>query len=98
MLLSLSSLALTACGNQARKNTSLANEHFKETVPKKPIKKGGTLTYALEADSPFTGIFLAELADTKPDGIASDPGEEGLFTYDKNRQYNNLGAATLKLD
>ncbi len=33
MLLSLSSLALTACGNQARKNTSLANEHFKETVP-----------------------------------------------------------------
>lgn len=71
---------------------------FKESVPKRHIKKGGTLTYALEVDSPFTGIFLAELADTKPDGIASDPGEEGLFTYDKNRQYNNLGAATLKLD
>lgn len=73
MLLS-SSFVLSACGNSAHRNTSLADEHFKESVPKRHIKKGRTLTYALEVDSPFTGIFLAELADTKPDGIASDPG------------------------
>ena len=67
-------------------------------MPKRHIKKGGTLTYALEVDSPFTGIFLAELSDTGPDQTVSDPGEESLFAHDKNRQYNNLGAATLKLN
>ena len=97
MLLS-SSFVLSACGNSAHRNTSLADEHFKESVPKRHIKKGGTLTYALEVDSPFTGIFLAELSDTGPDQTVSDPGEESLFAHDKNRQYNNLGAATLKLN
>lgn len=56
----------TACG---AKKTDSSNQtiKFSQNVPKKAIKKGGTLTYALENESPFTGIFLSEIADTSPD-------------------------------
>lgn len=67
-----SSLAIlsTACG---AKKTVSSNQpiKFSQAVPHKTIKKGGTLTYALENESPFTGIFSAEIADTSPDSEAA---------------------------
>lgn len=75
-----SSLAIlsTACG---AKKTDSSNQpiKFSQAVPHKPIKKGGTLTYALENESPFTGIFSAEIADTSPDSEAAAPGDEAAF-------------------
>ena len=64
----------TACG---AKKTDSSNQtiKFSQNVPKKAIKKGGTLTYALENESPFTGIFLSEIADTSPDVEAAAPKE-----------------------
>ncbi|WP_297818384.1 oligopeptide ABC transporter substrate-binding protein [uncultured Lactobacillus sp.] len=96
-LVTLSSLSLAACGNKAAtlKDSDLK---FSESTPKKPIKKGGTLTYALENNSPFTGIFLSELADTSPDIEAASPGQEGLFGADDHYKFNNKGAATIKLN
>ena len=87
----------TACG--AKKNDS-SNQtiKFSQTVPHKPIKKGGTLTYALENESPFTGIFSAEIADTSPDSEAAAPGDEPLFDINDHYQITNKGAASLKLN
>lgn len=87
----------SACG---AKKTERSNQtvKFAQSVPKKPIKKGGVLTYALENDSPFTGIFLSEIADTAPDVEAASPGDEPLFGINDHYQITNKGAATLKLD
>ena len=62
-VLSGAALTLTACGNNNNNNASDKKVSFKEAVPKKQVKKGGTLKYAIESDSPFTGIFLPELSD-----------------------------------
>lgn len=51
--------------------------------------KGGTLTYALENESPFTGIFSAEIADTSPDSEAAAPGDEPLFDINDHYQITN---------
>lgn len=94
-----SSLAIlsTACG---AKKTDSSNQpiKFSQAVPHKPIKKGGTLTYALENESPFTGIFSAEIADTSPDSEAAAPGDEALFDINDHYQFTNKGAASLKLN
>lgn len=81
-LISGATLSLVACGNNKHTNSSIANKtnhKFSETVPVKSIKKGGTLNYALESDSPFTGIFLPELSDTTIDSEVQSPGLESLF-------------------
>lgn len=96
VLVSSTMLTITACGK--RNNDSAMSKQFKQTVPHKAIKSGGTLTYALENDSPFTGIFLAELADTSPDAEAAAPGDEGLFAMDDHYRITDQGAATLKLN
>lgn len=57
-------------------NANKTNHKFSETVPVKSIK---TLTYAVESDSPFTGIFLPELSDTTIDSEVQSPGLESLF-------------------
>ena len=80
VLVSSSMLTITACGKKS--NNAVMPKQFKQAVPHKAIKSGGTLTYALENDSPFTGIFLSELMDTSPDAEASSPGDEGLFDID----------------
>lgn len=87
----------TACG---AKKTDSSNQtiKFSQNVPKKAIKKGGTLTYALENESPFTGIFLSEIADTSPDVEAAAPGDESLFSINDQYQITDKGAATLKLN
>lgn len=53
-VLSGAALTLTACGNNNNNNASDKKVSFKEAVPKKQVKKGGTLKYAIESDSPFT--------------------------------------------
>ena len=92
----------TACG---AKKTDSSNQtiKFSQNVPKKAIKKVGTLTYALENESPFTGIFLSEIADTSPDVEAAAPGDESLFSINdqyqikqKNKIYKNLPKKTNK--
>lgn len=87
----------TACG---AKKTDSSNQtiKFSQNVPKKAIKKVGTLTYALENKSPFTGIFLSEIADTSPDVKAAAPGDESLFSINDQYQITDKGAATLKLN
>ncbi|MDU1021235.1 MAG: oligopeptide ABC transporter substrate-binding protein [Lactobacillus paragasseri] len=97
-VLSGAALTLTACGNNNNNNASDKKVSFKEAVPKKQVKKGGTLKYAVESDSPFTGIFLPELSDTSTDGEIQAPGVEGLFSVDDSYKINNKGAATFKLD
>lgn len=101
-LVSGAALSLVACGNNNQsKNNSAANSghnKFKETVPVKAVKKGGTLRYAIESDSPFTGIFLPELSDTSTDSEVAGPGQEGLFYTNDQYKINNKGPATFKLD
>lgn len=57
-----SSLAIlsTACG---AKKTDSSNQpiKFSQAVPHKTIKKGGTLTYALENESPLLEFFQLKL-------------------------------------
>lgn len=94
-LISGATLSLVACGNNKHTNSSNANKtnhKFSETVPVKSIK---TLTYAVESDSPFTGIFLPELSDTTIDSEVQSPGLESLFSTDDQYKINNKGAATL---
>lgn len=90
-------LLSTAC-SATKSRSSNQPIKFSQTVPNKPIKKGGTLTYALENESPFTGIFLTEIADTSPDAEAAAPGNESLFAINDHQQITNKGAATLKLN
>ena len=97
-VLSGAALTLTACGNNNNNNASDKKVSFKEAVPKKQVKKGGTLKYAIESDSPFTGIFLPELSDTSTDSEIQGPGLEGLFAVNDTYKINNKGAATFKLD
>lgn len=40
------SLSFAACGKK-EKQTSMSENQFRQTVPRKTIKPGGTLTYAL---------------------------------------------------
>lgn len=99
-LVTTAALSLVACGNNksAQNSNSTSHDKFKETVPVKSIKKGGTLKYAIESDSPFTGIFLPELADSATDSTVASPGQEGLFQTNDQYTINNKGAATFKLD
>ncbi len=95
-------LALVACGNNnnATNNNNNAStaKKFKDATPIKTAKKGGTLSYAIETDTPFTGIFNNELSTSAIDSDVMQFGNESLF--DTNNQYkiNNKGAATFNLN
>ena len=97
-VLSGAALTLTACGNNNNNNASDKKVSFKEAVPKKQVKKGGTLKYAIESDSPFTGIFLPELSDTATDTEIQAPGLEALFDVNDSYKINNKGPATFNFD
>lgn len=92
------SLLLTACGHRQTGGLSKTQLQFKQTVPKKEIRNGGTLTEALEMDTPFTGIFAPELADTTADAEVAAPGQESLFFIDDHYRINNKGPASLQLN
>ena len=57
-LLSGVALTLAACGNNSNSKVDNPTKNFKSATPKKAVKKGGTVSVALESDTPFTGIFL----------------------------------------
>ena len=97
-LLSGVALTLAACGNNSNSKVDNPTKNFKSATPKKAVKKGGTVSVALESDTPFTGIFLNELSDTQNDSDAMAPANEGLFDTDDTYQINDKGPATLKLD
>ncbi len=94
-------LALVACGNNqntnSNQNASQAKK-FKEATPSKTAKKGGTISVAIETDTPFTGIFNNELSTSQIDSDVMQFGNEPLFATDDNYKITNKGAATFKLD
>ena len=97
-LLSGVALTLAACGNNSNSKVDNPTKSFKEATPKKAVKKGGTVSVALETDTPITGVFLNELSDTQNDSDAMAPGNEALFDTNDTYQINDKGPATLKLD
>ena len=92
-------LTLAACGQKSNDNAG-ANDakKFPQQTPKKAVKTGGTLSYALETDTPFTGIFNNELAIGAIDSTVAQFGNESLFDTDDSYKINNKGPATFKLD
>lgn len=99
-LLSAATLILSACGNKADNNTddSKKASKFPTEMPKKEAKQGGTVKYAIETNSPFTGIFASELAFSKTDIDLASPGNEKLFDIDDDYRINDKGPAVLKID
>ncbi|MBP2056954.1 peptide/nickel transport system substrate-binding protein [Lactobacillus colini] len=98
-LLSGVALTLAACGSSSSNSNSASDVNkLKSSTPEKATKKGGTVTRAIETDTPFTGIFSDELSTSATDSEVSAPADESLFGTDDNFQFNNKGAATIKLD
>ena len=97
---SLAALTLAACGKSNDNNTEEVKKasKFPTEMPKKTAKQGGTVKFAIESDSPFTGIFVSELSTTKTDLDVASPGNEGLFDVDDDYKINDKGPATLKID
>ena len=99
-VVSAAALALAACGQSSNSNNQGAKDakKFPDSTPKKATKQGGTVSVALETDTPFTGIFSDELSTSAIDSSVAAPGEESLFDTDDHYRINNKGAATMKLD
>ena len=97
---SLAALVLAACGKSNDNNAEEVKKasKFPTEMPKKTAKQGGTVKFAIESDSPFTGIFVSELSTTKTDLDVASPGNEGLFDVDDDYKINDKGPATLKID
>ena len=97
---SLAALTLAACGKSNDNNAEEVKKasKFPTEMPKKTAKQGGTVKFAIESDSPFTGIFVSELSTTKTDSDVASPGNEGLFDVDDDYKINDKGPATLKID
>ncbi|WP_046434001.1 oligopeptide ABC transporter substrate-binding protein [Lactobacillus sp. N54.MGS-719] len=90
-------LSLTACG-QNNKNAAKTANKFPEQTPQKTAKQGGTLTYAIETDTTFKGIFDSQLSVDQVDSDVMQFGNEALFDTDNQYKITNKGPATFKLD
>ena len=98
-VVSAAALALVACGKSSSNNAGAKDaKKFKETTPVNAVKKGGTLSYAEETDTPFTGIFNNELSTSAIDTDVAQFGNESLFDTDDSYKINSKGPATFKLD
>lgn len=97
---SLAALTLAACGKSNDNNAEEVKKasKFPTEMPKKTAKQGGTVKFAIESDSPFTGIFASELSTTLTDSNVASPGNESLFDVDDDYKINDKGPATLKID
>lgn len=91
-LLTAIALATTACGKSSR---NVKVPHFKDSVPTKTIKNGGSVSVAVETDTPFTGIFNDQLSTSSTDSEVMQYGAETLFKVDKDYRFVNGGAANL---
>ena len=92
-VVSAAALALAACGQSGSSNNQGAKDakKFPDSAPKKATKQGGTVSVALETDTPFTGIFSDELSTSAIDSSVAAPGEESLFDTDDYYRINNKG-------
>lgn len=100
-VVSMSALALAACGQSGKSTSSSGSKEAKKLasqVPVKAIKDGGTVTVAELTDTPFTGIFNEELNTSAIDADLMSPASEGLFDTNESYKINNKGPATFKLD
>lgn len=92
-------LTLVACGSKNNDNAGAGDaKKFKEATPVKATKQGGTVSFAIETDSPFTGIFNNELSTSQTDTDVMQFGNEALFDTNNSYKINNKGPATFKLD
>ena len=93
-LLSSVALTLAACGkSESRSDESKTAAKFKETVP---TKNGGTVKVAVEADTPFTGIFNDELSTSATDTEVMQYGAESLFGTDDHYVFMQLLSRLIK--
>ena len=61
-LVTAAALTLVACGkNSGNGNAAKQAGKFPEQTPVKAVKAGGTLSYAIETDTPFTEIGRAHV-------------------------------------
>lgn len=97
-LLVSAALTLTACGQSKSQNNSKSVQKFPESSPMKTAKKGGTLSMAIETDTPFKGIMDNQLSTDETDLDVMQFGNETLFDTDSHYKFNNKGAATLKIN
>ena len=100
-------LTLAACGNASNNNSSTSSETSKaaskskfssEVTHEGTAIKGGTLKYALVAASPFSGIFIDELASNTTDSTIASQVDQSMFEYDENRKLTNTGLASIEFD
>ena len=90
-------LTMAACGNSSSNDASSIKK-MKAAVPTKAAKKGGTVSQAIETDTPFTGIFSNELSTTQTDSDVAAPANESLFDNDNTYKYTNKGPATIDIN
>lgn len=94
-------MLLAGCGKSSSTSSNSGAKDakkFPEQTAMTTAKNGGSITVAEETDTPFTGIFNAELADTVPDSDVAQFGDEALFGTDDQYKINNSGSATFKLN
>ena len=99
-------LTLAACGS-ANNNSNTSSEASKASSKSKfnsevthegTAIKGGTLKYALVVASPFSGIFIDELASNSVDSTIASQVDQSMFEYDENRKLTNTGLASIEFD
>ena len=98
-------LTLAACGSANNSNTSSEaskasskSKFNSEVTHEGTAIKGGTLKYALVVASPFSGIFIDELASNSVDSTIASQVDQSMFEYDENRKLTNTGLASIELD
>ena len=98
-------LTLAACGSANNSSTSseaskaASKSKFNSEVTHEGTAiQGGTLKYALVAASPFSGIFIDELASNSVDSTIASQVDQSMFEYDENRRLTNTGLASIELD
>lgn len=100
----LVALSLAACGQKTEKSKQNGNSgaedamQFPVATSFAKTKKGGSIKVALETDTPFTGIFSDELADSTTDATLAQFGSESLFDTDNSYNITDSGAASFSLD
>lgn len=103
----LSSLAVVAVlGACSPKNSTdgVNDSNAKDRIFAKEVThegtpiKGGTLKYAIVSASPFSGLFIDELASDSTDAALTGYVDGTMFEYDANRKLVNSGLASLEFD
>ncbi len=98
-IVTAAALALVACGKSNNNNSGAQQAaKFPAATPKKATKQGGSVSVALETDTPFTGIFSDELSTSAIDSDVAAPAEESLFDTDNSYRINDKGAATMRMN